>query len=60
MDQPIDWRSESALLGLPEKISPPSVTPDLYVVLLMWLLSNTVVKIGIKMRTQSLLSYIDP
>lgn len=50
MDQPINKRSEVDLLGHHGNIGPPSMTPDLHVDVLLLGISNTVVKIGIKMR----------
>lgn len=59
VDQPLNRRSEGTLLGYSRNIGPPSITPELHEVLLLWWLSNTIVKIIIKIRNRSILFYLN-
>lgn len=48
VDQLIDRRSDGTLIGRPRDIGPPSMNPHLHIVVLLWWLTNIVVKISIK------------
>lgn len=50
VDQPLDRRSKGTLLGRPRNIAPPSMTPNLYIVVILGWPSSADVKINNKKR----------